>query len=729
MRAARINTQKKTTSIKKKEQETIMAEDSVVKVEVNPELAKSIVEPMYAGEVLSTGETVYEHACGVAEILKLVRNDPELVAAAYLFCVPKLVQNSSEVIERGFGTAVNGLVQELGKMNDLSIKAQSGKEKEDGLKRQQEALRKMLLAMCKDLRVVLLKLASRLQTLRWFAKSKLPGAERYGEETLALYAPLANRLGIWQIKWELEDLSLRFTKPEEYHAIARDLDESREERILFMKQSVEFIKKLLAENGIESEVSGRPKHIYSIWKKMQRKHLRFDQLFDVRALRIIVSTVEQCYEVLSLVQENFKVLSREYDDYISNPKPNGYQSLHTVVLGRGDKPVEIQIRTRAMHEFAELGVAAHWRYKEAGNSNGASSAEEQRVAWLRQLLAWKTDVQGEPQNSAAVDDENVYCLTPQGRVVELPFGATPIDFAYQVHTQLGHRIKGAKVDGVMVPLNAKLHTGETVEILAGKIGQPSRDWLNPELGYAASPRTRNKVRQWFNAQLAAEQTAEGRDRLDKELARLGKTATNLEDLARRLGYDSIDELCIAVAKDEVSSTAIAAALQPPKPVDEPKSEVVVHKENVKAKGDILVVGVDSLLTQLARCCHPVPPDEIVGYVTKGRGITIHRADCPNIRNMSEQDHDRLIEVSWGKDDADAVYTTEVLIVAQDNPGILRDVSDVFLKAKCRVTGVSSQMIKSDMHFKFKIEMKSVEVLQKTLSALREVKGVFSARRL
>lgn len=690
-----------------------------------------MIEPLYRELMLSTGESALAHADGVASILRGVRDDPELIAAAYLFCVPRVIQNSGEWIEKSFGATVAGLVAELGKLNDLSTKTRS-ESKEANATMQPEALRRMFLAMCQDLRVVLLKLASRLQTLRWFASSHSEGAEQFGSETLAVYAPLANRLGIWQIKWELEDLSLRFTRPAEYHAIARELDESREERLEFMQMAVQRIRSLLSNHHIRAEVSGRPKHIYSIWKKMQRKHLRFDQLFDVRALRIIVDTVEQCYEVLSIVQENFQTISKEYDDYIAKPKPNGYQSLHTVVTDAAGRPIEIQIRTRAMHEFAELGVAAHWRYKEAGNSNGVSSAEEQRVAWLRQLLAWRSDV-GQAPDAAnqAVEDDHVYCLTPQGRVVELPTGATPVDFAYMVHTQLGHRMKGAKVDGQMVPLNTKLKTGQTVEIIAGKTGQPSRDWLNPELGYAASPRTRNKVRQWFNAQLTQELLSEGRDRLDKELARLGRTAVKLDDLAKRLGFDSVDELCIAFAKEEITLTALQQAVQPPKPVEPEQPEVVVRNESASARrGKVLVVGVDSLLTQLARCCHPVPPDEIVGYVSRGRGVMIHRADCPNIRNMLEQDPDRLIEVSWGSAaGVDAVYPAEILIVSQDRQTLLKDISEVFQREKIHITAMNSNRVKGDQHMRFRIETRGAEDLRRTLAGLREIKGVLSARRV
>ena len=699
----------------------------------DPGLARSLVEPIYSGQALGTGEPVLSLADGVAGILRGIRNDPELLCAAYLFNVPKYVANSADWITKSFGEAVAGLVAEHGKMNDISKRARTDSG-EASAAVQPEALRRMFLAMCQDLRVVLLKLASRLQTLRWFAASRAEGAAEFGAETLAIYAPLANRLGIWQIKWELEDLSLRFTRPDEYRAIAEELDESREERLDFMKHAVEKVRRLLAEHSIEAEVSGRPKHIYSIWKKMQRKHLRFDQLFDVRAVRIIVGTVEQCYEVLSIVQENFNVLSKEYDDYIANPKPNGYQSLHTVVTDSAGRAIEVQIRTRAMHEFAELGVAAHWRYKEAGNSNGVSEAEEQRVAWLRQLLAWRTDMGADPRADAhAVEDDHVYCLTPQGRVVELPVGATPVDFAYMVHTQLGHRCRGAKVDGAMVPLNTRLHTGETVEIIAGKIGQPSRDWLNPELGYAASPRTRNKVRQWFNAQQQAQLQDEGRERLDKELARLGKTAVKLDDLAKRLGFDSVEELCIAFAREEITLTALAQAVQPPK-VEEPAKdhEIIVREASASSKkGRVLVVGMDSLLTQLARCCHPVPPDEIVGYVTRGRGVTIHRADCPNLRNMIDQDHDRLIEVSWGGAGGagEAIYSAEILVIAQDRPGMMKDLSEALQREKVHVTGINSMIVKGDQHMRFSVEVPGGDAMQQILHGLRQVSGVLAARRM
>lgn len=691
-------------------------------------LARSLVEPLYLDQKLYTGEARLAHADGMAEILRGVREDNELIIAAYLFSVTDCIHDADDWIEKTFGKTVLRLVRDLEQLMRVSQRTRSGNS-ESSAGYQSEALRRMLLAMCHDLRVVVLRLASRLQTLRWFAKSGAEGAKEYGRETLALYSPLANRLGIWQIKWELEDLSLRFTEPETYAEISRELDETREQRLAFMRGCVERIEILMKANGIKAEVSGRPKHIYSIYKKMVRKHLRFDQLFDIRAVRIIVDTVEHCYEVLSIVHEHFTVLSKEYDDYIAHPKPNGYQSLHTVVTDPSGRPVEIQIRTRAMHEFAELGVAAHWRYKETGNSNKdkGAEAEEQRVAWLRQLLDWKSDVA--PPAEPGLEDDHVYALTPQGRVVELQRGATPIDFAYQVHTELGHRCRGAKVNGQMVPLNTPLQTGQTVEIIAGKTGGPSRDWLNPELGFAVSACTRTKVRQWFNAQKLAEQTQAGRDRLDKELARLGKTAVKHEDLAKRLGYANVDELYVAFAKEEFSLRALEQAVQPQVEEPEPQPEVLVRSSSQlkKTRSNVLVVGVDSLMTQLAKCCHPAPPDEIIGFVTRGRGVTIHRIDCPNVRNLLANDLERMIDVSWG-DQSEAVYPVDIYIVARDRQGLLKDVSEVFMREKQNITGLNTMNVKGDAHMRISIEIRSSEDLRRSMGELRDVKGVMSVRR-
>ena len=651
------------------------------------QVARSLVEPLYDGQFLNSGESRLAHSDGMASILKGLNEDDNLLTAAYLFSVHMYVDNADEWIEKKFGPSVLRLVQDMHRLVVTSERARS-EDKNAKAIYQPEALRKMLLAMCRDLRVVVLRLASRVQTLRFFSKEKAPSsaAVGYAEETLAIYAPLANRLGLWQLKWELEDLSFRYTHPKEYAEIAEHLAQTHEQRLKWIDEAIALFKKFLDKQGIKADVSGRPKHIYSIYRKMQRKHLKFEQLFDIDAIRIIVDTVEQCYEVLSLVQENCRTLSKEYDDYIAHPKPNGYQSLHTVVVRQDGRPLEVQIRTHKMHEFAEMGVAAHWRYKENGNSEKTKGgqAEEQRVAWLRQLIAWHSDVEESPETVGAADD-NIYVLTPQGRVLELQKGSTPIDFAYHVHTQLGHHCRGARVDGVMVPLNTKLKTGQTVEIIAVKEGGPSRDWANPDSGFVATPRARTKVRQWFNAQQQAEQIALGRDRLDKELARLGKTATKLEILADRLGFENPDALYIAIAKDELSMRAVEQILAPEQESAEPEF-VPRSATKGKSKSNVLVVGMDSMMTQLARCCHPAPPDEIVGFVTRGKGVTVHRIDCPNVRNLENVARSRMIDVSWGTSE-DAVYPVDIYIVARDRIGLIKDISEVLVKENLRQLGL------------------------------------------
>ena len=707
------------------------AKDAPEAVKVNWQLARSMVEPLYQGQVLGTGEPCMAHADGMASILRDIRDDDELLAATYLYCVQVYLKNPEEWIEKSFGPKVLTLCRDLQGLLKLSAQARSN-NKEANAASQPEKLRKMLLAMCSDLRVVLLRLASRLQTLRWFTMHPGPEAELYGAETLQLYSPLANRLGIWQMKGELEDLSLRFTKPEAYAAIVKNLDATRAQRQAFVQGCVAKIRELLASHGIKAEVSGRSKHIYSIWLKMERKHLTFDRLFDLRALRIIVESVGQCYEVLSIVNETFQAISSEYDDYIAHPKPNGYRSLHTVVRASNGLPVEIQIRTREMHQFAELGFAAHWRYKEAGNSLGVNSAEEQKVVWLRQLLAWHSDV--EPPKPEGLKEELVYALTPMGRVVELAAGSTPVDFAYMVHTQLGHRCRGAKVNGAIVPLTHVLKTGDTVEVIAAKTGGPSRDWMNPELGYAAMARTRGKVRSWFNAQQLQEQIERGREKLDRELARQGKSTFKLELLAKTLGFDSVDELCMVFDKGEISTRAIETAVAPAqakKPDEEKEPQVPVKPLQSKAKGGkggVLVVGVDSLLTQLARCCHPVPPDEIVGFVSRGRGVVVHRADCPNVKNLLEQSRERLIDVSWGKVADDSVFPLEILVLARDRMGLLKDVSDVFIRLKINITSVNTQTVKNVARLKFGVEVAGTPLLRQALKEILGLKGVISARR-
>jgi GTP pyrophosphokinase len=696
-----------------------------------PDLAatRALVEPLYQDKALRTGEGFLAHAAGIADIVAGLRPDPDLLVAAYLFGVYDVLRDPDDWLRARFGSAVAQLVadlRQLMRLSELTRARTTSGGREPGMEEQAEGLRRMLLAMVNDLRVVLLRLASRLQTLRYYAASRREGSEAFARETMMLYAPLANRLGIWQLKWELEDLSFRFLEPDTYKQIARLLDQKRVEREEFIAAAMGRLKSMARDAGIAAEVSGRPKHIYSIVNKMRTKRVDFDQVYDVRGVRVIVDEVAQCYQMLSIVHATWTSVASAYDDYIARPKPNGYQSLHTVVADERGRTLEIQIRTRHMHEFAELGVAAHWRYKEGAKGR---TTDEQRIAWLRQLLAWRDEVEPPPLAGAAARDERIYVLTPQARVVELPAGGTPIDFAYHIHSELGHRCRGARVDGAMVPLNTPLANGQTVEIIAAKTGGPSRDWLNQELGYLKSARSRSKVRQWFNAVEFEQSVAAGRELVEKELQRLGRTAVKLEDLAKRLGFDSVSDLCAAATKEEFSFRSIEHALAPVVP-QAPSAAPLLHgkpREAPAGKGKVLVVGVDSLLTQLGRCCRPAPPDEIVGYVTRGRGVSIHRANCSNLQALTLRQPERVVEVAWGHQ-PDAVYPIELLVMAQDRQGLLRDISEVFAREKINVVGVNTASSRGEARMLFTVEVTSAAEAGRVLTQVREVNGVFAVRR-
>jgi len=710
--------------------------------------ARAFSEPLLAGRQLDTGEDALAHADGVAAILQRVGAAPSMRAAAYLVYAGDFLQRPEEVVANAFGESYASLVTHTRKLVQIQRAAREAQVDSARRAEQTERVRKMLLAFSRDLRVVLLRLASRLQTLRYYAASKRPCPVALALESQQVFAPLANRLGIWQIKWELEDLSFRFLDPDAYRGIARLLDEKRTERELSVEAIRQQVTRELAAVGLRAEVQGRPKHIYSIWKKMQGKGLDFAHVFDVRALRVIVEDVPQCYAALSRVHERYRPVAGEYDDYIARPKPNGYQSLHTVVLDDDGRPVEVQIRTRAMHEHAEHGVAAHWAYKEAGarGYGGVSAAgefEEQvaqaRKAVLRQLLAWERDLaaQGGQGDQPAAFDDRIYVFTPQAAVIELPAGATPVDFAYTLHTDLGHRCRGAKVDGAMVPLNTPLHSGQTVEVNTVKEGGPSLDWLNPELGYLKSSRAKAKVRAWFNALAQAETVARGREAVEKLLQREGRTALKLDDLAAQLGFRNADALFEVVGKDEYSLRNIEQLLRPAEAPPTP-DEVVLKKaraeEGGTTRGGVLVVGVESLLTTLAKCCRPAPPDPIGGFVTRGKGVAVHRADCTNFRHMAGRSPDRVIPVQWGKPPSDrpVVYPVDVLVEAGDRQGLLRDISEVFAKEKMNVTGVHTQTVRDarggTAWMTFTVEVSDAARLQQVLRQVAQVGGVRQARR-
>jgi GTP pyrophosphokinase len=724
--------------------------------------ALEFVRPLYGSKQLRTGQDAFEFSQNVAATLALINADADTRIAGLLFELPIIDPKSAENIELRFDKEVIDLmtgIRQLMRLHEQTFDRQDALRAKDNAAqkagKQLEALRKMLLAMATDMRVVLVRLASRVTTLRHFSEIKREDeiSHQYASETLDLYAPLANRLGVWQLKWELEDLAFRFIEPANYKRIAKMLEEKRMEREGFVEHAIARLKKEMAAAGIKAEVSGRPKHIYSIWNKMQGKSLDFSELYDVRAFRVIVNDIKTCYAVLSIVHNIWTPIPEEYDDYIARPKSNGYQSLHTIVVAEDGRALEVQIRTAEMHHFAEYGVAAHWRYKEAGGSNFSAQKYDEKIAWLRQLLAWKSEVTDavvshdtnkqrdwvEKLKSTQLDD-HIYVLTPQARVLELPNGATPIDFAYHLHSDVGHRCRGARVDGAMVPLNTVLKNGQTVEIITAKGGSvaagaagPSRDWLSP--GYTASSRTRAKVRAWFNAIEQQETLANGRSLVEKSLQREGKTAVNLDELAHKLGFAKTDDLFLAVGKDEFSLRHVEQALH----ADEPQKQadildVVVQRKSKMssvaqgAKSGVLVVGTDGLMTQLARCCKPAPPDDIVGFITRGKGVSIHRANCKNFAEMRSHAPERVIHTEWGTSRTDTVYPVDIFVLAGDRQGLLRDISEIFLREKINVIGVSTQSAKGQARMAFTAEIGSTAQLLKALQVIREVKGVLEARR-
>jgi GTP pyrophosphokinase len=720
------------------------------------ESAKVFAEPFLRHATLETGENTWLHAQAVSQILLDIGGSDAMQAASYLVYTCEHLNKPLEVIGQAFDENLASLAVETTKLMHMQKQTRAATGKITATAHT-ETVRKMLLAFSRDLRVVMLRLASRLQSLRYFAASKTDVSEGIARESLQVFAPLANRLGIWQIKWEMEDLSFRFLEPQTYKETARLLDEKRTLREDYVEQLREQLQTDLAKQGIKAEVQGRPKHIYSIVKKMRGKALGFDQVFDIRALRVIVAEIDDCYGALSWVHAQFSPISDEFDDYIAKPKANGYQSLHTVVRDASGQAIEVQIRTQTMHDKAEHGVAAHWVYKEAGAKGyagvSATGSYDAKIAVLRQLLAWERDLtqteQTEAsQESAALLSDRIYVLTPEAAVVELPQGATAVDFAYTLHTDLGHRCRGAKLDGVMVPLNTPLKNGQTVEINAAKEGGPSRDWLNTELGYLTSSRAKAKVRAWFNALAMMETTARGREAVEKLLQREGKTAIKLVDLAVQLGFKSADDLFEVVGKDEYSLRTIEAFFKPPAP--ELSTEELLHKRAKAEKtptGGVLVVGVDSLLTQLAKCCKPAPGDAIGGYVTRGKGVSIHRQSCTNFQALvarnEANDEGRVIDVAWAKDksanlntpsngSAHDVYPVDVVIEAADSQGLLKAILEVFSKDKLNVIAANTQSHRSSggdtAVMTFTVEVTNSARLNKVLSQVLEVQGVRSARR-
>jgi len=594
---------------------------------------------------------------------------------------------------------------------------------------QSEALRKMLLAVVSDVRLVLVRIAEQLFRMRQ-AKHAPPEEQRaIAVETREIYSALANRLGVWQLKWELEDLAFRYLEPDTYANIARALNEKRTEREQFIEQVKATLQAELVSQGVKAEISGRPKHIYSIWRKMQRKDSGLDDLYDIRAVRVLVDDVKGCYAALGAAHNLWSYLPGEFDDYIANPKDNDYRSLHTAVIGPEGKTVEVQIRSFDMHRQAELGVAAHWRYKEGG---GSTAAFDQKIRFLRQLL--EPTGGGEDLLAQLRDDvfeDRVYAVSPKGDVVELPAHATPLDFAYHVHTQVGHRCRGAKVNGRIVPLTYTVQNGDKIEIITGTQSQPSRDWLSPQLGYLAGARSRAKVRNWFRHQDRDQHQRQGRDILDRELSRLNVRDVATDEIARRLKHKNTDALCVSLGAGDLTSAAIATALQQLRGTELPdkiRPRRAPRRKDRKSDA-IAVSGVGDLLCNFARCCRPVPPEPIIGYITQGRGVSIHRQDCGNFLGLNQRHPERIIEVGWG-DSESATYPVDLTLRAHDRTGLLRDISTVLADEKASVTDLKSHTDRKSMQtvMDISVEISDLPTLSTAITRLEQIPNVVSVTR-
>jgi GTP pyrophosphokinase len=615
---------------------------------------------------------------------------------------------------------------------------------------QVDNVRRMLLAMVEDVRAVVIKLAERIACLREVKNADEETRVLVAKEISNIYAPLANRLGIGQLKWELEDLSFRYLHPDTYKQIAKLLDEKRLDREHYIQRFVAATKDALVEAGVDAEVYGRPKHIYSIWRKMQKKHLNFSDLYDVRAVRVITKRLQDCYGALGIIHTLWHHIPREFDDYVANPKPNGYQSIHTVVLGPEGKTVEIQIRTEKMHQESELGVAAHWKYKE-GMQGGKDSAYEERIAWLRKLLAWQEDM---VESGSLVDElrtqvfeDRVYVFTPKGDVVDLPTGATPLDFAYQVHSMIGHRCIGAKIDGRIVPFTYQLQTGDQVEVITQKEPNPSRDWMNPNLGFLRTSRARAKVASWFRKLDRDKNILAGKELLDKELERHGfnfskdELAEAIKVFYTRFTLLEYDDLLAGLGTGEIRINQLMNFLEQRlnKPTAEEEDRRLLEQleqktnsrlKNQPGKGHIVVQGVGNLMTHIARCCQPIPGDEIAGFITQGRGISIHREDCEQFKELGRRSPERIIDAVWGENYSGG-YALTVRITANDRSGLLRDITTIIANEKINVLGMRSRSNVKQQTADIDIDMEiyNIETLNRMLAKLNQMNEVIDAKRL
>ncbi|NIM94380.1 MAG: RelA/SpoT family protein [Anaerolineales bacterium] len=696
------------------------------------ERAYRVAEVAHEGQVRASGEPYVQHCMAVASILVDLGMPVATIAAGLLHDTVEDTDVTLEEIERDFGEEIASLVAGVTKLTQLPrVSHYDGNGRGESAARVElakENLRKTFLAMGDDVRVVLIKLADRLHNMRTLSHLPLDKRERIAKETLEIFAPLANRLGIWQLKWELEDLAFRYVHPESYRDIAELVDERRVDREKTMGQITTDLIKVLAKAGIDADVRGRSKHLYSIHKKMERKEVPFEMVYDVRGVRIVVAEENDCYLALGVIHNHWKPIPGAFDDYIATPKDNLYQSLHTAVVYDDGKTLEVQIRTPEMHENAEYGIAAHWRYKEGRRRD---DAYEQKILWLRKLMEWRQDVDDASDFVDAmksdVFDDRVYVFTPRGDIIDLPADSTPIDFAYHIHTEIGHRCRGAKVDGKLVSLDTRLETGNSVEILTAKRGGPSRDWLNPSLEMVKSQRARSKIRQWFKRQDREQNISHGRLLLDREFRRLGIEAVSFDLIAKEIGYSQVDDLLAAVGCGDIQLGKIVGRI-----VDKQEDDFEIPEETtILPTGEpipteeVSILGLKGLLTNLGRCCKPVPGDPIIGYITRGRGATIHRQDCPNVLRI--KDTERLVQVSWGQ--ARHTYPVSVRIRAYDRDGLMRDVSTLVTNEGINMSSLQVSTKNSLATFDVVMGVTDISQLSRVLNRLEALPNVLEARRL
>ena len=690
------------------------------------------------GQLRESGDPYISHPLAVTQTLAELQLDAATIAASLLHDVSEDCGVPLTELESRFGHEVAKLVDGVTKLSKVPWFQEEGHlgaplEVQDRPADKQaiwaESMRKMFLAMADDVRVVLIKLADRLHNMRTLDARPADKRQRVAQETMDIYAPLANRLGIWQIKWQLEDLAFRHLEPVVYKDIARQLAGRRAARESYIARAIDILKADLDRTGVQAEISGRPKHIYSIYRKMRARSAEISQIYDLLAVRVMVGTVQECYAVLGHVHALWKPLPGQFDDYIASPKESGYQSLHTTVVALDGQPLEIQIRTAEMHQKAEYGVAAHWRYKEGRPQDGSFDA---KVAWLRQLMDWQKDVAGGAQEfvdslKTDVFQDQVYVFTPKGEIKEMPTGATPLDFAYRIHTEVGHKCVGAKVNNRMVPLDHRLKNGDIVEIITARGSKgPSRDWLNPNLGYVRTANAREKIRQWFRRQQRGENVQRGRELLEKELKRLSLDAVKLEDVAATFRYDKVDDFLAAVGYGDVHPHQVAMRVASELRERDQPEVPSLRPATAPGDGGVRVNGVGDLLTRLARCCAPVPGDPIVGYITRGKGVTVHRADCTSL--VHEEDKERLVRVDWGRTEQQ-VFPVTVRVEAWDRVGLARDVAALLADEGLSLTAQSAVVHKDQTATVWAtIEVSGVDTLSRVLNRLEGIRDVFSVAR-